>query len=249
MDKIYNCTWQLTADECNPFMELPVPTLIKRAIEVATLHANTLGVGYADLIGDNCGWVLSRLSVEMLRYPRVLEHYTFTTWIESHTPRLSFRNMEISGEDGTVIGWVRTVWAVMDFTTRHAAGAAVEALRRLPDMAVQRDCRAEALPRRRMGDQPRVAEHTFHYADCDLNRHVNTIRYVELLLNQFGMDKHEAEMVGRLEITFHREIRYGETVTVAVDESQSDDCLLAITGDGSVRCTARIGFAPRTVLP
>ena len=61
----------MTAAECNPEKEMPLSLVMTKIIEVATLHANSWGVGYADMIRNNEGWVLSRVTIEMLRYPKV----------------------------------------------------------------------------------------------------------------------------------------------------------------------------------
>ena len=72
------------AAECNPEKEMPLSLVMTRIIEMATLHANAWGVGYAKMIESNQGWVLSRVTVEMTHYPKVNEPYSFTTWIESY---------------------------------------------------------------------------------------------------------------------------------------------------------------------
>ncbi len=49
----YTKRYYLSAGECNPESEMPVPLLVSRLIEIATLHANEWGVGYAHLIAEN----------------------------------------------------------------------------------------------------------------------------------------------------------------------------------------------------
>ena len=62
-------TRELTAAGCNAQMELPLQSLVREIIDAATEHANSLGFGYARLIEDGNAWVLSRLSIEMSRFP------------------------------------------------------------------------------------------------------------------------------------------------------------------------------------
>ena len=111
----------MTAAECNPEKEMPLSLVMTKIIEVATLHANSWGVGYADMIRNNEGWVLSRVTIEMLRYPKVNEAYTFTTWIEDYNRHFSQRNMEITDHNGEVIGYARTIWMVINFATRESS--------------------------------------------------------------------------------------------------------------------------------
>ena len=48
--KEYIHRYFLTAGECNAQKEMSISLLTQRVIEVATEHANILGVGYADLV-------------------------------------------------------------------------------------------------------------------------------------------------------------------------------------------------------
>ena len=51
--KYYTRDFFMTAGECTPQKEMPLPLLVSRLIEVATEHANIWGVGYAKLVEDN----------------------------------------------------------------------------------------------------------------------------------------------------------------------------------------------------
>lgn len=59
----YTHKYTLTAGESNACGRMPLTLVTERIIEVATEHANALGIGYAALITRNIGWVLSRLSI------------------------------------------------------------------------------------------------------------------------------------------------------------------------------------------
>ena len=112
--KEFSKTYYLAAGECNPQGELPLTLLMTRIIEVATLHANSWGVGYERLIRDNQVWVLSRVAIEMTEYPKVNTNYKLTTWIEDYNRHFSQRNMRIDDENGKPLGYVRTIWMVID---------------------------------------------------------------------------------------------------------------------------------------
>ncbi len=73
-DKLFENRYFLTPAECNPQGRMPITLLINRLIEVATLHANAIGIGYGTLVGRHETWVLSRVAVEMSRYPAVNDH-------------------------------------------------------------------------------------------------------------------------------------------------------------------------------
>ena len=74
--KEYSETFFLAPGECDPQQRMPLSLLTMRLIQVATYHANQWGVGYETLIKERETWVLSRVAIEMHRYPMVNETYT-----------------------------------------------------------------------------------------------------------------------------------------------------------------------------
>lgn len=245
--KLFKHVYHLTADQCDPQQEMPVSLLVARIIDIATLHANSWGVGYARLVRDNQGWVLTRLTVEMERMPRVNEHYTLSTWVEEYNRHFSSRHMEIADEQGHVIGHARTVWFVIDFATRTSVD--ITKLDYISGNALpEKPCPIAPQGRMMPVVPSRVGSHEFTYTDCDINGHVNTVRYVELLLNQFDMDFHQRNFVHRLEMAFVKECRYHDTATIAIDDADPASCRLDIAVDDVARVRARIIFEPRKIL-
>lgn len=226
----YSHTFFLTAGESNAEGLLPVTLLTERIIEVATEHANALGIGYDQLITQNIGWVLSRLTFEMKRYPRINDEYTLTTWIESYNKRFSERNFMITDGKGEVIGYARTVWAAIDMTRRCFADLTDFERERFP--IGPRPC-----PIRKSARLPIITEavctetYTFRYCDTDFNRHVNTVRYIELILNHWPLEHYDKYAVERLDISFHSECLYGQTVELRFGCTDNGS-ICEITADG-----------------
>ena len=63
------------------------------------------------------------------------------------------------------------------------------------------------------------------------------MRYLALLLNRWPLDYYDSHEIGRLDICFHRECHFGETVSVAVsNDADVSEC--EIIADG----TRAVGF-------
>jgi len=239
-DKTYSHTYLLTAGETNAEGRMPLTLLVERVIEVATEHANALGIGYATLIRQNIGWVLSRVSLEMYNYPVINDTYTITTWIESRNRRFSERNLRISDGNGQILGYVRTVWVPMDFATRKVADLSSFGMDVFP--VSDEACPIDKAPRlAAVGDdlQPVQEEYAFRYCDVDFNRHVNTVRYIEMLLNHWPLEWYDTHVAGRFDIYFHHECRYGERVVLRVaPQDASGQQLCEIVRPGGTRAVS-----------
>ncbi len=205
-------TYTFTADQADPQGRMPVWLVASRVIEVATLHANALGIGYAALEPMGIAWVLSRLSIEIDETPRINEDYTFHTWIANLNRHFSDRMMTVTGADGRELMRVRTTWVALDLRARTLASLDKIDSARFP--ILERECAIEPMRKvRPLGPEAQDREYTFVYDDIDVNGHVNTVQYVRLVMNQWPLDWHAAHAPARFDIAFQHECRYGETVT------------------------------------
>lgn len=229
----------LSAGESNAEGLMPLTLMVERLIEISTEHANSLGIGYAELIKKNIGWVLSRVSLEMYRYPRINETYVLTTWIESYNRFFSERNIAVTAPGGEVLGYARTVWVAMDFEKRALANLTQLDRRCFPvaDLPCPIDRTPTLAP---AGEGATAVPYTFKYCDLDFNRHVNTVRYIELLLNQKSLEHYDAFVAGRFDIHFHHECRYDQTVELRVESADGSDTFDIVTPDGKHAIVARI---------
>lgn len=232
----------LSAGECDPEGRMSLPLLAERLIEVATEHANSLGIGYDTLITRNIGWVLSRMSIEMECYPGVNDEYTISSWIEGYNRHFSERNFAITDAAGNTLGYARTVWVAMDYESRTMADLSAFDSSRFP--IVDLPCPIAKTPRLvSPGPDAETEEYTFRYRDLDVNRHVNTVRYIDLLLNHWSLDYFDCMMPVRFDILFHNECHFGDKVTLRIapapDVADCDICEI-LRPDEKKAVTARI---------
>ena len=198
--------------DCNANRELPLTMLVAQMIELATDHANLLGIGFLEMEPRGLGWVLSRLSVEMKRWPRNGEKYILSTWIESYNSHFSERCFSIVGEEGDVVGYGRTIWVIIDLKSHKSVGTAGTSMPE--EMIPQLNCPIPKMTRHRAFEPTRISEYVFKYTDLDFYRHVNTVKYISLLLNQYSLKDFDSNLLSRFDIAFAHEAKYGETVVI-----------------------------------
>lgn len=240
MNQEFTQTFFLSAGETDAEGYISLPLLVSKIIDIATAHANSLGIGNPSMQGLGCGWVLSRLTLEMTSYPRVNGDYSITTWIETWNRRFSERCFMVCDSEGNPCGYARSVWMVLDTASRESVDLTI--LNLDPAMISTRECpiarggrhRPILTPEEIAGavEAPRGAiaatlppeEYVFRYCDLDFYRHVNTVRYVSMLMNGFTLEEMDSTRVERLEMSFMHEGHYGEQVELlrAVDELQTD---------------------------
>lgn len=238
INNVFSRQFYLLPGECNSEQEMPLWLLVNRIIEVATLHADSLGIGYRRLSRDNQAWVLSRMAIEMERYPKAGENYTLATWIESFNRHFSERNIEILDGDGTAIGYARTIWSVIDTNARTSCD--ISALASMADHIAEKECPIERQSKIKAVERLHEARHTFRYSDIDFNRHVNTMRYIEMMCDMLPLELISSPAPVRLDIHFLKECRYGQTLTVGC-ELHERSALFEVCGEPGV-AAVRAGF-------
>lgn len=235
----------ICAAQCNAQRELPPAQLVQQIIEAATEHADILGCGFRDLQTTHMAWVLSRLAFEVSRLPRVLEELRITTWIENFNRHFSQRNFEIvSG--GEPIGYARTIWIAIDIDTRRPAS-----IERFTDLAAtacdDRPCPIAPPAKLRAVAEPGSArEYIFRVSDIDFNRHVNSARYVELMLNSLALETFDTHTVKRFDIDFKHEAHFADVAEVGSKVTEDDNGTLTMDCDITVAETLRT--LSRTIL-
>lgn len=254
MQATYKETCFLSAGEANPEQELSLPILMAKMIDIATAHANSLGIGNPSMTHLKAGWVLSRVTIDMNCYPKVNDTYCISTWIESFNRHFSERDFCITSPDGKIFGYARSIWMVMSTVERCNVNLdhfslPVDAI---PGNPVPIDRQAKhglILPMDYSGELPKgaliathpVFDYSFKYCDLDSYRHVNTVRYVTMLLNRFSLNDFDSFFVKRLELSFLHEARYGmATQLLRCDYSKEKSAFLLKEKDGKPLFYARL---------
>ena len=66
----------------------------------------------------------------------------------------------------------------------------------------------------------RTTEHRVVYSDIDFNRHVNTMRYIEMMLDMLPVELLTLDAPMRLDIHFLHECRFGQTLRIGCEERE-----------------------------
>ncbi len=225
---------------------LQAPILCRLLQETAGAHAAELGVAMETLIEGGAAWVLSRLRLEVERWPGADEEIVVTTWPEAGNRLLIDRRFEVVDASGDVLASATTLWLVLDFKRRRPI--------RFPAAVL------DALSRHKLGAQPMKPPRletpdpadcelvfTVRRSDLDLVDHVNNTSYVEWAIEAVPDRVWVGHELAELDISYLSECHHGQTV---VSQSQTVDadggCVvrhqIARREDGEVVARARSGW-------
>ncbi len=219
MDNIKKHTLSLTVDPFNTDFDKRWSwmALGRTLLNAAEQHAKARGFGMYNVNSDHMTWVLSRLCVEINKMPEVWEKVDVTTWIENIYRLFTNRNFSIKSPDGKIYGYARSIWALIDYETRQPQN--LEEL--YSDnfsvyLAPEESCPIEKQGRvAPLNESNWVKDIETEYSDIDLNGHVNSIKYIEHIMNLFSLSDYEGgRNLKRIEIAYMAESYFSDKLSL-----------------------------------
>lgn len=177
-------------------------------------HAVRRGFGETTKNGTVYRWVLSRLVIEMYEMPKNGATFYIDTWISNVYMYFTDRNYRITDSEGKAIGYAKAVWAMIDQTDRKPKDLH-ELHGNLIDQYIDEDADcpiAKASRVKPLNEDMYIKSIDTEYSDIDLNGHVNSIKYIEHILNLFNIETYRQHRINRFEIAYMAESYYGDTL-------------------------------------
>ena len=222
---------------------LTMGVLGNHLLNCAGFHASERGFGIATLNEDNYTWVLSRLAIDLEEMPYQYEEFTVQTWVENVYRLFTDRNFAIIDKDGKKIGYARSVWAMINLNTRKPADLLTLHGGSIVDYVCDEPCPIEKPSRIKVATDQPCAKLTAKYSDIDINGHVNSIRYIEHILDLFPIDLYKSKRIQRFEMAYVAESYYGDELSFFEEEGSENEYHVEIKKNGSeVVCRAKVKF-------
>jgi medium-chain acyl-[acyl-carrier-protein] hydrolase len=180
--------------------------------DAASNHAEHIGYGYYDMLAKQMAWIMSRIKIRILRFPKMNEKLTVQTWPKGVRQKLFFmRDHRLLGADGEPVALATTAYVLVGAQARRILPpSALDVIepdnegRHALDEDLEKIVPAESLNEcfaLRAG-----------YSATDIMRHVNNARYIEWISDCFSMEEHAAWQAQWLQINFSSEVKPGESV-------------------------------------
>lgn len=199
--------------------ELTLGVLGNHLLNCAGIHATERGFGMSTLNEENYTWVLSRLAIEMKEMPRQYEPFTVQTWVENVYRLFTDRNFSIQNKEGKDIGYARSVWAMINMNTRKPTDLLSMHGGDITNyICTDTECPIEKPSRIKVETKELLHVHKAKYSDIDVNGHVNSIRYIEHILDLFPFEYFKTLRVQRFEVAYVAESLYGDELKFYKEE-------------------------------
>ncbi|MDR3340996.1 MAG: acyl-[acyl-carrier-protein] thioesterase [Candidatus Symbiothrix sp.] len=241
LTKIGSFQFHIESYVCDFTEKATISVMSNFILDAASIHAQQRGFGYEQILKDNVAWVLSRLSIEITEYPGQNQGLTVETWVENVSRFFTQRCFCFINQNGKVIGYARSIWAAIDIKTRRP----IDILAWRPDLADYIDAE-KICPIEKLAKIPPVngveanMGYTVRYSDIDINKHMNSVKYIEHAINTFDLSAFKERYIHKFEIVYLAEGVFGDKLKLY--KTQTSDCEFLVDtkkGEESV-CRSRI---------
>jgi acyl-ACP thioesterase len=248
MDK-YQELITIKSYQTDQFGKASVTSLFYLMLEAAWAHAQIMDWGYDDLKSNNLFWVLSRFYFQMEKYPKWQEPVVLNTWSAGTDGMYAYREFILEDVTGKILLRASSAWLILELDT-HRIFRLGQFRETFPKMSDSKACRNPG----RIKPDAHTGQLSYSpvlFSDLDVNQHFNSVKYVERVLDDFGIDFLEKYEPAELEVNYLKEGQAGDRVAVTrtqLTENEYLNCLVR-ESDNADLCAMKIGWRERLEQP
>lgn len=245
MDKVGKYEFLAEPFHCDFNGRLFIGHLGNHMLNAADFHSTARGFGMKYLMTIKRSWVLSRLAIEMIEMPTQYTKFTVETWVESAMRYFTSRNFRVIGEDGKEYGYGRSIWAMIDTESRQPTDIFSIDNGAINDwIEKEKECPIDKGGRVKMDDQAELVRTIdTYYNDIDINGHVNSVKYIEHVLDLWDLAWYKEHQIKRFEIAYVAEAHQGDQLSFYRTASGDSEYSVRICKEGDVEtCRSKVTF-------
>jgi len=201
MDYVFQKEYPILPSVCDASGRLSYPGAFECFMDIATQHADVLGVGLRDLSPKNLYWLTVKTKIVFLRRPEMGETAALMTWPEVPGRIRCMRSYEMKqGDEPLLCG--KTEWAVVNTAT----GRMIPASEVFPNGNLFRQYSAcgdafTVIPDH-FDDAEPCASYTVRSTDIDVGGHMNNAAYVRAIAGLFSAKAWQEMNIREMEVAF-----------------------------------------------
>ncbi len=216
-----------------------LPMLGGFMLQAATRHAEERNFGYSYMTNLQRAWVLMRMSIEIYEYPKNDTTIKLHTWVSDVNKLFTERCFAFEDQEGNYFGYARSMWASIDLETRRPTN--ILELEGLTDFKHDRLCPIQGATKIPLLKDALLAT-TFEvrYSDIDINKHLNSMKYIEHFIDVFPLEMYEEKEIKVFDINYIAEGKYGITLDIWEKETDQNRSVLEMKDNDKIICSARV---------
>jgi medium-chain acyl-[acyl-carrier-protein] hydrolase len=207
--------------DINVHNTLTTPVLFDFMQQSAQKNAASLGVGVDKMRETNLAWVLNRLKLTVVRYPKLGETVALSTYPVRIDKYFVYRDFQLFDNQGVMIASAVSVWLLLDLEKRTMASVPsfIHEIK-YPDIPNPLEpMSGKVLPLKTVGF---MSKRIVSAEDVDFNDHASNVAYVKWLVESMPSTVQNACFIHELDINYRAECYLNEAISVETVKNGSD---------------------------
>ena len=246
MDKVGRYEFMAEPFHCDFGGRLFMGHLGNHMLNAADFHSTDRGFGMKYLMSIQRSWVLSRLAIEMEEMPSQYTKFHVETWVESAMRYFTSRNFRVvapcTDDSGKmterVYGYGRSIWAMIDTESRQPTDIyAIDNGAINQWIEKEKPCPIDKGGRVKMSDSAELIRTIdTYYNDVDINGHINSVKYIEHVLDLWPLEWYRDHSIRRFEMAYVAEAHAGDRLSFYRESSAPGEFCIRICKDDTTEC-------------
>ena len=191
---------------------LSITGLMDLLQEIAGMHSSDVGYGLNNISETGLTWFLLYWKIKIFKKPRWNTKLHVKTWARKLEKVSSFRDFEVSDENGNIIAIASSKWALLDVRKNSVA--------RMPDsMSDEYGVVEKSVFNSEVDAKIKVPEDayfTYEYTigrrDIDTNHHVNNLYYLDFAFQALPENVYYNTDFTEIEILYKKQLKINEKI-------------------------------------
>ncbi len=209
-------------------------------LDSAWAHTKDTEFSYTDLKDEGQLWVLSRFLAVFHDMPKWDDEIVVETWGKGTDKLFGMRDFIIHSQSGNKLVSATSAWLIIDRKTLRIQR--IDTLNKNFPMQLEKselDVKLEKIEAQQ--SERTDFEYVVRYSDLDVNKHVNSSKYVQWILDSFPADFHGTKSLKSFEVNFLAEAGLGDRIFVSVgNHGDYFYCEVKRDGDNAELCRAKV---------
>lgn len=230
--------------DVDPLGRLRPQTLFAYLLNSAWNHAKGTDYGHHELSERNLMWVLIKVQILIRRLPRWGEVIALETWGKRAVRLYALRDFRVTSGAGEKLVSATSAWTILN----KANGRPLrldQTLNSLPWQPGKDEIETNLEKVQEIRNGSERARFPVLFSDIDVNRHVNSAKYLQWMMDSHSYEYLEATEPGSIELSFLLEAQPKDEVVVLSEGTGAQElCSVRRAGDGKELCRARFEWRP-----
>lgn len=213
MAEKYSKKMMIGTSLCGADGRMSVPSAFAVFQDIASEHAEVMGIGFDHMRKNHAFWVTVRTRVRFYQRPKLADTVSIETWPVAPGKVRCDRCYRMTKDD-LLLAEGRTEWCVIN--TQTGAACALDGVFR-PD-TVYCDEKLLDTPyacfRHNFTEEDKACGYTVRTGDIDMGRHMNNVAYLRLLWDSFTVAELDGMNISEMEIIFLSSCYEGDALDV-----------------------------------